>query len=100
MSVRLGRSEGLRPGPVAFEVRLLRVRQHQDAVVGAVAHGGRMVAAVRRDPGKGDPRLDATALWTKRPAPGRAARRRCSTAESDGPSDPGGAAVGVEAGLA
>ena len=35
LSVRLGRGEGLRPRPLALEVRLLRVRQHQAARLGA-----------------------------------------------------------------
>ena len=46
LSVRLGRRQGLRPRAVTLEVRVLRVREHQDGVVGAIADGGCLVAAL------------------------------------------------------
>ena len=77
LPVRLGRSEGLGPRPLPFEVRLLRVREHQDGVVGALPHGGRVVATVRRDPRHGDhePRCACSTGATS------SERRRCARAQ-------------------
>ena len=46
--VLLGRSEGVRPRPLALEVRVLRVHEHQARVLGAVQDARHLVAPVRR----------------------------------------------------
>ena len=66
MPVRLGRRQGLRPRPLALEVRLLRVREHQAARLGAVAHAQLLVAPLRRVARQGDRRLRAAALRPRR----------------------------------
>ena len=57
LPVLMGRREGIRPRPLPLEVRLLRVREHQDGLVGAVADARHLVAPLRRGARQGDPRL-------------------------------------------
>ena len=58
--VLLGRREGVRPRPLALEVRVLRVHEHQAGVLGAVPDARHLVAPVRRGAREGDPRLGAS----------------------------------------
>ena len=60
----VGRRQGLRPRPLALEVRALRVRERQARDLGAVAHARLLVAPLRRVARQGD----------------AAPRRACSTA--------------------
>ena len=69
----LGRSQGLRPGSLALQVRLLRVREHQAARLGAGLGAGLVVAAVRPQAGGRHSLLGAAAVQPQRePPPGTA----------------------------
>ncbi len=50
LPVRLGRRQGLRRRPLALQIRLLRVRQHQDERLGAGPHPRLLVAPLRPHP--------------------------------------------------
>ena len=55
-AVLLGRGQGLRLRPLPLQVRLLRVRRRQARLLGAGPHAQLLVAALRRDARRGDPR--------------------------------------------
>ena len=66
LPVRLGRGQGLRPRPIPLQVRLLRVREHQAARLGAGLDPGHVVAALRPQARGRDSLLDQAALQPQR----------------------------------
>ena len=73
-------------GPLALEVRPLRVREHQARDLGALAHARLLVAPVRRGARQGDAGLGPAPLRPRRRQARRAAPRRAA-ARARGPQD-------------
>jgi len=72
--VLVGRRQGLGARPLALEVRLLRVREHQAARLGARLDQGHVVAALRPQARRRDPLFGAAALQPQRQPPAGAPR--------------------------
>ena len=76
LPVLLGRGQGLGPRTLPLQIRLLRVRRHQDERLGAGADPGLLVAPLRPHPGRGGARLREACST----AAARCGRRRSATA--------------------
>ncbi len=81
LPVRLGRGQGLRPRPLALQIRLLRVRQHQDERLGAGPHPRLLVAPLRPHPRRGGAGLGEDPLRQGRDPHQGAARGRRPAAQ-------------------
>jgi acyl-CoA reductase-like NAD-dependent aldehyde dehydrogenase len=81
LPVRLGRRQGLRRRPLALQIRLLRVRQHQDERLGAGADPRLLVAPLRPHPRRSGPGLGPDPLRQRRDPHPRPARGHGPTAE-------------------
>ena len=81
LPVRLGRGQGLRRRPLALQIRLLRVRQHQAQRLGAGPDPRLLVAPLRQHPRRGGPRLGEAALRQGGDADQGAARGRRAAAQ-------------------
>ena len=74
LPVRLGRRQGLRRRPLALEIRLLRVRQHQDERLGAGADPRLLVAPLRPHARRSGARLGASCSTARAPTRTKALR--------------------------
>ena len=81
LPVRLGRGQGLRRRPLPLQIRVLRVRQHQDERLGAGPDPRLLVAPLRRHPRRSGPRLGQIALRQGDDADEGAARGRRPAAQ-------------------
>src|SRR5688572_32245759 len=85
-AVRVGRRQGVRPRPLPFQVRPVRVRGREADRVGAVADAQLLVASLRRVARHRDPRGGAAPLRPRR-RQARGAQARRAAAGSDRPED-------------
>ncbi|MBW8060083.1 MAG: heme ABC exporter ATP-binding protein CcmA [Solirubrobacterales bacterium] len=85
LPVLVGRRQGLRGRPLALQIRLLRVRQHQDEHLGAGPGARLLVAPLRQHPRRGGPRLGEAALRQGRHAGQGPARGRRPAAQGRRP---------------